>query len=147
MKKKCNDCGKEVPEDSVFCQYCGSKNIVVIPEKQEKQRSFKKCMDCGEELPDDSKFCQYCGSSRIITESLGQGRCPWGGCGTCGRHSGPSWLAWGQDSRRYREDGFLKMVIGPGRSGPQGLLLPPLLSSLGTIPTEAPPSRDGRSVR
>ena len=70
MKKKCNDCGKEVPEDSVFCQYCGSKNIVVIPEKQEEQRSFKKCMDCGRELPEDSKFCQYCGSSNVVTGNV-----------------------------------------------------------------------------
>lgn len=51
-------------------------------------------------------------SVRIAPEGLGQGRCHWGGCGTRGRHSGPSWLAWGQDSRRYSEEGFLKVVIG-----------------------------------
>ena len=45
-------------------------------------------------------------------EAEGRGRCPWGGCGTPARLSGPSWLAWGQDSRRCREGGFLKVVIG-----------------------------------
>ena len=25
--RKCKDCGKELPEGSLFCQYCGSSNI------------------------------------------------------------------------------------------------------------------------
>lgn len=84
------------------------------------KKTFLICLDVGKEssrlgfqgMGEGRNKGRSQSGSRIITESLGQGRCPWGGCGTCGRHSGPSWLAWGQDSRRYREDGFLKMVIG-----------------------------------
>ena len=69
MSKRCVDCGRELPEDSDFCQYCGSKNIEVVEEKpiQEVQPKlvFKRCVDCGRELPEDSDFCQYCGSKRI----------------------------------------------------------------------------------
>ena len=66
---KCNDCGKELPDDSCFCQYCGSKNIKkVIPQNDNPKRIiYKRCMDCGKELPDDSEFCQYCGSKRVAT--------------------------------------------------------------------------------
>lgn len=64
-KKKCNSCGKELPEDSLFCQYCGSKDILSV-ETQSNNRNFKRCIDCGKELPLDSDFCQYCGSNNIV---------------------------------------------------------------------------------
>ena len=28
--KVCANCGKELPEDSVFCQYCGSNRVSVV---------------------------------------------------------------------------------------------------------------------
>ena len=62
MKKICKNCGKELPKDSKFCQYCGSNEIETI---ENKLIVFKKCADCGKKLPDDSDFCQYCGSKNI----------------------------------------------------------------------------------
>ena len=73
MKKRCKNCGMELPEDSDFCQYCGSGDIEeVLPEPvvekityDIKPTVFKRCIDCGRELPEDSDFCQYCGSKRV----------------------------------------------------------------------------------
>ena len=62
MKKICKKCGKVLPKDSEFCQYCGSNEIETF---EDKPIVFKRCSDCGEKLPDDSKFCQYCGSKNI----------------------------------------------------------------------------------
>lgn len=62
MKKICKKCGKELLEDSNFCQYCGSDEIETI---DEKPKAFKKCAKCGSNLPIDSEFCQYCGSKNI----------------------------------------------------------------------------------
>ena len=65
--KKCINCGKELLDDSLFCQYCGSDKIETI-----EKIVFKRCIDCGKELPSDSDFCQYCGSKRvaIVNKSL-----------------------------------------------------------------------------
>jgi len=45
----CKQCGKKIPDNSQFCNYCGAKvnNI---------------CSNCGTELPEGSKFCHKCGT-------------------------------------------------------------------------------------
>ena len=48
-----------IPDDSEFCQYCGSE----IEKPQEPKAP--KCEKCGNTLPLDSDFCQYCGN-RIL---------------------------------------------------------------------------------
>lgn len=46
----CNNCGKGIPDDSNFCQYCGNTIKRVI-----------KCNACGKELESDSVYCRFCG--------------------------------------------------------------------------------------
>jgi len=45
----CNQCGKEIPENSKFCNFCGAK-------------VGNNCPQCGTELPEGSKFCHICGT-------------------------------------------------------------------------------------
>ena len=52
--KKCNNpsCGHEIPDESVFCMYCGTK---WVPLKQ-------KCPRCDfDDIPDNALFCPNCG--------------------------------------------------------------------------------------
>lgn len=60
---KCKNCGKDLPDNSKFCKYCGSKDL--DDSKEEKVYKELICYDCGKELPADSVFCQYCGSKNI----------------------------------------------------------------------------------
>lgn len=47
----CRNCKKQIPEDSVFCPFCGKD---VIPDDV--------CPNCRHKLPDGSVFCPFCGS-------------------------------------------------------------------------------------
>ena len=53
---KCERCNNILPDDSVFCSYCGNK----IEKPQEPQAP--KCEKCGNTLPLDSEFCHFCGN-------------------------------------------------------------------------------------
>lgn len=48
---KCQNCNKEIDNDSNFCKYCGTKVV-----------KANVCPNCGSEhLPKDAKFCPDCG--------------------------------------------------------------------------------------
>jgi hypothetical protein len=57
--KKCNNCGKGVPDEASFCPYCGSGLNV---------KRVKYCDNCGAELPQDAKFCIVCGNRLAQTQ-------------------------------------------------------------------------------
>lgn len=76
---KCNNCGKEVPNNAKFCLECGSKiealaeNEIICPKCGKKTVNGKFCMECGEklqavcpncgkEIPSGAKFCLECGT-------------------------------------------------------------------------------------
>lgn len=46
----CNNCGQNVPDDSLFCPKCGTKVTAV------------RCTACGAVLTADAKFCSNCGT-------------------------------------------------------------------------------------
>lgn len=46
----CNNCGQDLPDDSVFCPKCGTKVTAV------------RCTGCGAVLTADARFCPSCGT-------------------------------------------------------------------------------------
>lgn len=57
--KTCPQCGGEVPLNSLFCSFCGSK----VPEAETPalNMSMNKCPQCGSLVDNDSAFCTSCG--------------------------------------------------------------------------------------
>lgn len=57
----CQNCGKEIPNDSVFCPECGMKQETHLAIQAPVQnRSMKFCSNCGTQMPADSRFCPEC---------------------------------------------------------------------------------------
>lgn len=61
---KCLKCNHTIPDDSVFCEFCGSK---VDAQNTYEESSVKKiyCRKCGNELSDNSMFCRRCGEKLV----------------------------------------------------------------------------------
>lgn len=66
---KCNICNKEIPSDSTFCSYCGSR----VGNDGEVKKISLKCEHClGTLVVDSDKSilaCPYCGHQSLIIES------------------------------------------------------------------------------
>lgn len=56
---KCNNCNQIIPDDSMFCKYCGSKITI--------DNSTIECPSCHNQIPADSKFCPDCGSKISVS--------------------------------------------------------------------------------
>ena len=52
---RCSRCGKEIPNDSVFCPECGAEQTT--EEKTEENEKKIRCPKCGSEIPEDCVFC------------------------------------------------------------------------------------------
>ena len=55
---RCSECGREIPDDSLFCPECGKQQT--IGQKPQKEK-MKRCTNCGCKIPEDSAFCPECG--------------------------------------------------------------------------------------
>lgn len=99
-KSVCAQCGKGLPEDALFCEYCGCKvekievkkpeviaivendtNVIEeiietvlgdedIPVENTITEDKKVCKKCGKEIDEDSMFCEYCGCKIEQAEKL-----------------------------------------------------------------------------
>ena len=56
---KCNKCGKDSPDDRLYCEYCG--NRLVAPAVTQDVVHNRFCVGCGRAMSWDAKACQYCG--------------------------------------------------------------------------------------
>lgn len=61
----CQNCGKEMPDDSMFCPECGTKVEQQSAQPVSQPQNIvdgetKRCENCGCQIPVDSKFCPEC---------------------------------------------------------------------------------------
>lgn len=62
----CQNCGKEMPDDSRFCPECGTGQgmgpveTIPVTETAAQSGAEKRCHNCGAEMPADSRFCPEC---------------------------------------------------------------------------------------
>lgn len=49
----CDECEKAIPEDAVFCPYCGVEF---------EEEDTVTCDKCEKEIPEDAAFCPHCGA-------------------------------------------------------------------------------------
>lgn len=58
---RCEFCGKENEEDSIFCYYCGNKLLEKKVKLSLKKPSKRICPSCKKEVNHSAKFCPFCG--------------------------------------------------------------------------------------
>ena len=58
----CQNCGKKMPDDSLFCPECGVKQETELHEVDNTSVNglMKSCIKCGFQIPADSRFCPEC---------------------------------------------------------------------------------------
>ena len=66
IKIKCENCGSELPENTLFCTVCGTKVNIV------KKPVVKTCPNCGMEVEEGTTFCQECGFNLLTGEKNNQ---------------------------------------------------------------------------
>jgi len=65
-KRICTGCGREVPEETEFCPYCGTKKQGSAPagpasNAPPQGQQMRLCPGCGRQIPEGLRFCPYCG--------------------------------------------------------------------------------------
>jgi len=56
----CRHCGKEILEDSNFCEYCGNQVRKEEKKKTEYQNNEICCKSCGTVLVEQNRHCRFC---------------------------------------------------------------------------------------
>lgn len=60
VSRKCEKCGSELEEGSMFCDRCGAP----VSKKEEPKPKRQFCFKCGYELEVGSLFCDRCGAKQ-----------------------------------------------------------------------------------
>lgn len=73
----CSKCGKQIADDSLFCNYCGAKQSAPAPEKKSGiSFATTACPNCGGQLnvsvKTGSAYCPFC-NGRFVLDSAGDG--------------------------------------------------------------------------
>lgn len=64
----CEKCGKQIPDDSVFCEFCGGE-VTPLTGAQIKTGQEWKETETVIQVPDDSAFCEYGGEETDLEET------------------------------------------------------------------------------
>jgi hypothetical protein len=85
----CRKCGRTIPDDSVFCSYCGESvsltEAETAPTEQLEEKEHGYCSNCGEPLP-PGKLAGICNT---CFEQIGYDPYTYGKCEGCGSPLGP----------------------------------------------------------
>lgn len=60
----CNKCGQPIPDGSVFCNACGSKQAQPVQNNPQPKPQTTYCVRCGEVISGGSSSCNYCGATQ-----------------------------------------------------------------------------------
>lgn len=60
----CNKCGQPIPDGSVFCNACGSKQAQPVQNNPQPKPQTTYCVRCGEVIQNGSSSCNYCGATQ-----------------------------------------------------------------------------------
>ena len=63
--KRCPACGEMLPEDAMFCEYCGNRLTAPEPAYVEPEPQVRVCPGCGNILRENARFCGKCGTKVV----------------------------------------------------------------------------------
>lgn len=110
---KCIKCGYEIPENSVFCPFCGEAFSSATPDVL----SDNRCPVCGSSLKSDSAFCGCCGSKLSSSKKCEKCGSPLKEgstfCGVCGHKTNSSYIPPSPNHNKTAKNntGFIITVI------------------------------------
>lgn len=87
----CKKCGKIIPNDSIFCSYCGetvaAEDLPNKPENLDEMDNetaiYGRCKQCGNSLQsDDGTLCEDC-VAKLVNRNTPKLGYPFGSCGRC----------------------------------------------------------------
>lgn len=70
----CSKCGQSIPDGSVFCNSCGTRQAQPVQNAPSPKPQTTYCVRCGEVIQNGSSSCNYCGATQPKTQPQPQYR-------------------------------------------------------------------------